>query len=212
MVQHDRLTYAKIRERAESTRKSADLSPTEFPVDIETVIELKHKIELIPTIDLHLENDVIGFLTSNRKAIYIDEDIYLNQRYENPLRFALAHELGHYILHEKVYARHKFSSVGEWVNFRSKLDRSELIWFEQQASEFAGRFLVPFQPLLNEVGKHKHIFNKYNRLANHNAHESVIKVIAGLIAPDFCVSEQVIAKRISNENILENLGFSQQVA
>jgi len=55
---------------------------------------------------------------------------------------SIAHEIGHYVLHEDVYRAVSFSSVEEWAQFFDTIPRDKYGWLEWQADEFAGRLLI----------------------------------------------------------------------
>ena len=58
-----------------------------------------------------------GFLTKDLKYIFIDEDIYYDQRNENRLRFTFAHEIGHLVLHKKEIQNFEFRTEEDWIMF-----------------------------------------------------------------------------------------------
>ncbi len=41
----------------------------------------------------------------------------MKESFQNRLRFTIAHEIGHFILHEKVHEGVQFSTVEEWAEF-----------------------------------------------------------------------------------------------
>jgi Zn-dependent peptidase ImmA (M78 family) len=94
-----------------------------------------------------------GFITKDLKSIYVDEDLYMDDRYYKRVRFTIAHEIGHYVLHRGAIENQKFEGEEDWVKFRMNIDERELSWFEFQASEFAGRLLVPVDALVEEFVK-----------------------------------------------------------
>ena len=74
---------------------------------------------------------------------------------DNRLRFSIAHELGHYILHKYLYHENELtiSNPKEYYDFITKFPEKEYRSFEYQANQFAGRLLVPRNILVNEVIK-----------------------------------------------------------
>jgi len=73
------------------------------PVDMEEIIEIKLKISLAPIPNLQNSFGVDAFITSNWQLIYVDRVSYLDERFQNRLRFSLAHEIGHFVLHKNIY-------------------------------------------------------------------------------------------------------------
>jgi len=95
-----RLRWNDIREEAEKFRRKYVNPPDLVPVPIIEIVELKLGLQPIPIADL-MEIDIDGFLTSDLKSICLDVDIYQNPRKETRLRFTLAHEIGHWVLHKE---------------------------------------------------------------------------------------------------------------
>ncbi|MFI5224572.1 MAG: ImmA/IrrE family metallo-endopeptidase, partial [Nitrospirales bacterium] len=62
-------------------------------------------------------------------------------------RFSVAHEIGHLILHRDIYAGLQHATAAEWFDYISAIPEVEYGWVEWQAYEFAGRLLVPPEPL-----------------------------------------------------------------
>ncbi len=127
----------------------------------------------------------------------------MDDRYLNRIRYSVAHEIGHLILHKNVYDNFKLKSELEWIELIQKLPENEYTWLEQHAYEFAGRLLVP----LDELQK---VFNKYDSdiLGIKKLLPDIEDIkIAERIAPKICnrfeVSANVITKRILNEKLLE---------
>ncbi len=139
-----------------------------------------------------LKTDIEGFISNNFKNIFIDNNIYSDERYENRLRFTLAHEVGHLILHKNIILKCKFRTENEWINFREDMSEDDLDWFEWQAYEFAGRLLVPKNVLLKEIEKHKEKIDKYYEGFDNNKDEMIIKAISRVVCTKFKVSDNVI--------------------
>jgi len=63
----------------------------EIPVPIEEIIELRYKLDIVPTPGLKPAFDIDGFISSDLSTIYVDEFVY--ESYLARYRFTLAHEL-----------------------------------------------------------------------------------------------------------------------
>jgi Zn-dependent peptidase ImmA (M78 family) len=75
-----------------------------------------------------------------------------------------------------------------------------LSWFELQAYEFAGRLLVPRNPLTQEIEMLSKKIREYKKLARGNE-EHIIQAVSRLVCKKFGVSADVIARRIKSEKI-----------
>ncbi len=100
-IKPQKLSRDFIRRKAEEFRKEFVRPPNQIPVPIIDIIELKLELTPIPVPNMLKSIDVDAFLSNDLKSIYVDQDIYFDDRYLNRLRFSLAHEVGHLILHEK---------------------------------------------------------------------------------------------------------------
>ena len=78
---------------------------------------------------------VDAFLASDMSSVLIDEFVlqFVNVRY----RFSLAHEIGHYWLHDDLYQAVAIGSVSDWKRVQADIG-DEYQWFEFQANAFAG--------------------------------------------------------------------------
>ena len=119
-----------------------------LPINVERIVEIKLKLDIIPTPGIYSVLDTDAWLQRNLQGIVVDQDSYLNPKFANRLRFSLAHELGHYFLHSSIYSGLQFNGLEEWKDFVENLPDAEYRGFEWQANEFAGRFLVPRDALV----------------------------------------------------------------
>lgn len=83
-----------------------------------------------------------GFLADDMTAIYVDEQIAGGTTLHR-YRFTLAHEIGHWYLHEALYSVAQYGSIEEFLQFRDQLPSKHLVSYEWQANQFAGLILVP---------------------------------------------------------------------
>jgi Zn-dependent peptidase ImmA (M78 family) len=199
-----KLTFPQIREIADNFRNEYIFNYS-IPVQIEHVIEATMGISIIPIKELHRECDMEGFISRDFKSIYVDESMYLDDRFYKRVRFTIAHEIGHLVLHRSTIDMVRFLSDDEWKHFRMNLQEEPLRWFESQASEFAGRLLVPYDQLLDSFKEARRVVMRRNAGwdAEKIEDEKMISEAAIIIAPDFDVSVSVIEKRLIKEMILE---------
>ena len=116
------------------------LNPSgEIPVPIERIVEFDFGIDIVPSPGLIDLRGINGYLTSDRKSIYVDERLFRHgsSRY----LFTLAHELSHSILHKDHYET--FTSEAEWEAFHAGLEIHSISSAEWQADTLAGLILVP---------------------------------------------------------------------
>ena len=113
------------------------------PIDIEKIIEVDLKIGVIAISNLQKLCSTVALLASNLRIIYVDKTIYLDERYQNYLRFSLAHEMGHFVLHKNLYQLFGINSTTDLYEFFRKISQEQYSYLESQANKFANYFLVP---------------------------------------------------------------------
>lgn len=166
------------------------------PVDVFDLVELDLGLEIFPLPGLRDFGDVEALLTGDLTGIRVDEKIFSDLRYEGRLRFSVAHEIGHYVLHRDIYENATYSSTKEWTDFFASIPQKEYFFIENQAYEFAGRLLVPKATLEEELD-----LQKKQLTADVQDREMAIEYIAEATAKRFGVSGQVILRRIQKEEI-----------
>lgn len=195
-----RLTWPQVRDKAEEFR-AAYVTPIDLiPIPIVEIVELALKITPIPVFRLLEDIDIDGFLTKDLQSICIDQDLYENPRKDNRLRFTFAHEIGHLVLHKSEIQMCRFRTSRTWKRFREDFEEDDLMWFELQAYEFAGRLLVPKGSLLSEIHLLEPRIREF-RARGGIDEEQIIQAVARSINKKFAVSSDVIARRIKSERI-----------
>ncbi len=114
-----------------------------FPVEVLDLAEFDLGLELVPADGLRRLCDTEAVLLGDLKTILVDKDAFTNPKQEYRLRFSVAHEIGHLILHPDVYGQVRPVSVEGWSEFFLNLPDEQYQWLELHANEFAGRLLVP---------------------------------------------------------------------
>ena len=142
------LANAGIKKKAELFRKK--FWDNFIPVDIEKILELQLQLDIIPVPNLQKLCDTDALITSNWQAVYIDNDKYLDERYRNRLRFSLAHETGHFILHKDIYASFGIKDFDDFYRLLEEIPQEAYDRLEIQANKFANYLLVPRERLLIE--------------------------------------------------------------
>lgn len=202
MIVPERIKWDDLRELVEKFREECARDLAQVPVPIIELVEIDLKIDIIPLPGLLQEFDIDGFLGKYFKRLYIDEDIYFDERYQNRLRFTLAHEIGHLVLHKEMISTCKYDTPEDWIKARQSLDDEDLKWFELQAHEFGGRLLVPKQQLIREVAVDEAKINEYIEAMGTNNIDILAEYLSPRISKIFNVSESVIAIRLKREKIL----------
>lgn len=202
-----RYIWPEIRKLVEDFRAKYVDPPDKIPVPIEEIVEFGLGLEIVPKDRLKSTIDVDGFLSNDLKTIYIDGKIYSDDRYLNRLRFTLAHEVAHYILHEDIIEKSQFRTIEDWIHFREEMSEEDLNWFEQQAYEFAGRLLVPKERLITALEEQREKIETYKSHVSNENDERLIDAISKVICDKFRVSSNVIYRRIRSEKLWDELKF-----
>ncbi len=131
----------------EKTHPSASL-----PIPIDEIIEGQLDIEIVPFPELRERRGVEGYVSRDRRTIYVDHDVFKSSN-PNRYRFTLAHELSHVLLHEVVFKAAAFDNVDGWIGFLSSgISPEERRWIEWHANCMAGYLLVPPSDFAREFG------------------------------------------------------------
>jgi hypothetical protein len=122
------------------------------PVSIEDIVDVGYALDLVPTPDLEIRFSTVAFITHDLTEIRVDDFVFRKQPYR--LRFSLAHELGHLVLHQNFYQQLAFTTPAEWKQAMESLGRADYNRLEDQADIFAGLLLIPprqFVAKFNEI-------------------------------------------------------------
>ena len=165
------------------------------PVQILELAEFDLGLELVPAEGLREQLEIDALLMGNLKAILVDRRAFMNPRLESRLRFSVAHEIGHLILHRDIYTGLQHATAAEWFDYISAIPDVEYGWVEWQAYEFAGRLLVPPEPMHDAFQTAIQTAQAAGYTDWLAADEAALDYIATRIAPKFGVSTEVIAKR-----------------
>ena len=122
-----------------------------IPVDIFEIVEFELGNEIRTIFNLREAGDVDALLLGDFKTIVVDQNDFLNERAQKRLRFSIAHEIGHLILHRDTFSKIQYSSIDEWIIFFQQIPEDQYYWIEQHAYEFAGSLLVPREKLIEKL-------------------------------------------------------------
>ena len=197
------LPPAEIWKRADAVREQYPAGRS-FPVEVLDLAEFDLGLELVPADGLRRECDTEAILLGDLKTILVDRDAFTNPKQEYRLRFSVAHEIGHLILHRDVYGQVRPASVEAWSKFFLNLPDEQYQWLEFHANEFAGRLLVPPDrlkaALADAIRKAEASgFRDWNKDADKA--EVALSYLASSISKPFKVSADVIKRRLRKENL-----------
>jgi hypothetical protein len=173
-----------------------------LPIDIETIVEKRLKLDIAPAHGLHDELDIEAYLRRDLTGIVVDCKRYMDERFMNPLRFSYAHELGHLMLHKDIYTKFPIDNLEEWKRFILDVPDREYGFIEYQANEFAGRVLVPRELLISELDKCVSQLEEAGLLDYFATNPAaVLSSISPTLCKPFGVSDTVIEIRVDREGL-----------
>lgn len=171
-----------------------------LPVDVEKILmQVGLRLDLISS--LKSAGDVDALLTGDLTRIIVDLEEYRDDRMENRMRFSIAHELGHFILHHALYEKIHFASVEDWIEVVQAIPEDQYSFIELHANEFAGRLLVPLDRLKQEFSQAVNKAKKAGFMEWEKSGNVGMEYIASSICRVFGVSSDVIEKRIAREGL-----------
>ena len=194
-LQH--LTYSEIGKKANSFLLKYHPS-FEIPIPVENIVDVNMGIQIFPYPGLYKVHGQNGFLSKDRTTINVDEYQYDN--YYPKCRFTIAHELGHYVLHERQYANLPFNAPDEYEKWLLAESPEAIDWFEKQSDWFAEQLLVPTQSLIEVctqvVKRHETKLSELTRVP-----DDFWSYASNEIATNFDVNPPVVEIRIRREKI-----------
>ncbi len=141
------------------------------------------------------------------QAIYVDQGIM--ERVEARYRFSLAHEVGHMVLHRRVFEEQRIDCIEAWKDFMDRVDLGDYSRIEFQAYAFAACLLVPkrhlgsaFRRELTEldqmISEARSLgFSKVQYLSN------ALETIADRLRRTFNVSSEVLVRRMDKDGLAD---------
>jgi hypothetical protein len=194
------LSKDKIWEEADEFRAAVWPSAA-IPIDVMEIVEFTLGMEFRTVSSLRSDDDIDALLLKDWKTIVVDQGLFMDDRYSNRLRFSIAHELGHYVLHKTLFDEIPLTTPEEWVCFMRDIPQKEYSFIEYHAYEFAGRFMVPPDALRREL-EAAIVLVEGNGLPRISLTEdSHLAYIATGIAKSFDLSSGVIERRLKIERM-----------
>ncbi len=115
---------------------------SDIPRSTDLLIDIISKeLNLKLIFDQHLPHDELGICNFSQRTINISPTL----QYDSPRwRFTLAHEIGHYILHEPMCSKNMVNSIyDDEVSLNSVISDNDLSRLEIQANKYAVYLLIP---------------------------------------------------------------------
>lgn len=167
-----------------------------IPVDVDLIAEKGLNMQLTPCNSLKLFVHTEAFLVGTLDEILVD----LTSP-EVRIRFSLAEEIGHKILHPNQIKLLRVKSFDDWKNILIELPTSIWSRADHQAKEFAGRLLVPKPDLIQTIKDYTPQIKKAKQEMPDLNKDDLNPFLAGSIAKRFKVSDNVISIRLKSEKI-----------
>jgi len=195
------LSKTDIEKKVQEFCEHFGIDRTKVPVDVEVIVESDLKLRLEPEKGVASACGADALLLSHRGSIIVDYDRFMKDSWQNRLRFTIAHEIGHYVLHEDVYKCVHFSSVEEWADFFDGIPRPSYRWLEWQCDEFAGRLLIEGDLLKAKFEQAKKKLHGTPYEGIEPLPEWVVEAMSEEIGKFFGVSFYPVYIRLQSENI-----------
>ena len=192
------IPMAQIRSTADAFREKY-WAGKGVPVDILEIAEFDLEMEIRPVSSMREHADVDALLLGDMKTIAVDAKLYMDDRMQNRMRYSVAHEIGHKVLHAGIYRAAGVSNVEGWIRWLQSIPDDQYSWIEQHAYEFAGRLLVPPERLKVEFAGAVEKAKQAGFADWDSSGDAAREYIANSICRVFGVSSQVIEKRIERE-------------
>jgi Zn-dependent peptidase ImmA (M78 family) len=170
----------------------------DLPVEVELLL-YPLGLELVLHDSIKDTGDVDALLLGDLKTVIVDYQDYNNDRMQNRIRFSIAHELGHFILHRDKFKDIAHGTIKDWVKFIQHMPDMEYSLIEYQAYEFAGRLLVPYERLEKEFRQSIKKAKDAKFFSFDKTGDAALGFIATPISRIFGVSSEVIERRLRRE-------------
>ena len=196
-------THEEIWVRVDQFRVSAGvakwLGP---PLESVSIAEVVMRLNPIRFPELFFRFHLDAMISHDLKDILIDAKTYdafeSNRDWASMrLRFTVAHEIGHIVLHSNEITACNFCSLSDFKCWMG--DRTKPYTPEYQADEFAGRLLVPREPLLDWYDRNIQIIKNENPKGWQTS--ATRSALSKRIAPHFGVNHEVIETRLDREGL-----------
>ncbi len=190
--------------KVEELRNQYDLLKADrTPTDVFTFFEVDLQLDAIEFPSLTAKYRVEAAIKADFSGIYVDQEQYKYMD-RGPewklarLRFTVAHELGHYFMHQDVPQAEHFASLPDFARWNEDYGGRKYT-VEQEANEFAGRLLVPERRLRD--GFDEFAEQAERLIKNFTMNGQLRHQFAESIGPRFGVNAEVIEIRLDRDGI-----------
>jgi hypothetical protein len=185
--------------RQETLRESSQ----DLPVDVFTLAEITLRLDVAPFNDLFSKHCIDAAIMLDFSGIYVDAEAYILWERgpvwkQKRLRFSVAHELGHFALHQEIASKLKFNSLEEFRQW-TRTNNGQKYSLEQAANEFAGRLLVPLDRLSSFFDGFAARFDK--EFPEWHANDGMRRMFSASASDKFGVNADVIEIRLDRESL-----------
>jgi Zn-dependent peptidase ImmA (M78 family) len=171
-------------------------------LDIELVAEKKLNLHVFPVGGIRALIGIDAFLSWNLSDIVVDFQEYMDDRYQNRLRFSIAHEVGHFVLHAGAYKDVDFRSADDYIDAFERLGENAYRTVEWQSNQFAGQVLVPRDELAVLLEKAKEVATRQHLTGKLRGDPGQMLAMVALdLSREFGVSDRVIERRVRDEEL-----------
>lgn len=166
-----------------------------LPIDVELIAEKLYKLDLTPIEGIKNLSSTDAYLSCNQKEIAFDPNVP-NVR----IRFSIAHELGHLVLHSDLMKEIRFKDYSEWKQILRSLPGYFWGTVEKQANEFAGRLLAPRESIIQIIAEYQPSIKAAYSVVPDDI-DSIREYLSIPLAKRFIISEDAMKIRLIKENL-----------
>lgn len=198
--------------RAESFLQSVGVDRS-VPIDIEQIVERRLGLTLFigRAEEIDQTDSVLGAIFFDHSEVFINEIL---MGAEGRFRFTLAHEVGHWVLHQGVVDPIDFA----WPFVPGKRGQGRLVlcrnqdvsMIEVQANMFAASLLMPFWAFANRIHHHALDMKLARQDGKYQAAKNQFETLVRNLANEFGVSNQAVRYRVHETSLL-SLGNPEQL-
>jgi Zn-dependent peptidase ImmA (M78 family) len=176
-------------------------------LEVEKLISyLKNEYE-IEIIEIEAASELLGFCNLNNNTIGINENIKGTQRE----LFVLAHEFGHYILHQKLTINQKNYDAFDDSTYNFRTGTRDLKnprnWIEWQANCFASSLVLPKNQLyftLKRFQRFKNLTEGVITFSDDFNSITEFRSLISMLANHFNVSQISVEYKLNDLNLVKN--------
>ena len=181
----------KIEEMADSFRVSHWGNST--PVNVDVIIEKHLKMDLRPYLGLEKLIGLLAFMPADQTYILYDYD-----QSEERIRYSIAHELGHFVLHKEEIKHLRPNSIEEWKELILTMPSTLLSKVETQANIFASYLLIPKTNLIEQLNFIRNDIELAISQVGKEDYDTLIDFIIPSISKKFVVTRKAMFYRLKN--------------